>query len=51
MRRKKLLRECILLFIIVVVYTILTKVFDVAAVGPQNSEVGFSTINHYLAMQ
>ena len=51
MRRKKLLRECILLFIIVVVYTILTKVFDVAAVGPQNSEVGFSTINHYLALK
>lgn len=51
MRRKKLLRECILLFIIVIIYTILTKVFDVAAVGPQNSEVGFSTINHYIALK
>ena len=51
MRRKKLLRECIFLFIIVVVYTILTKYFDVASVGPQNSKVGFSTINHFISLK
>lgn len=34
-----------LLFIAFIVFTVLVKTVDVAAVGPQGSEVGFSTIN------
>ena len=33
------------LFVLFIIWTILVKVVDVAPIGPQNTEVGFSTIN------
>ena len=35
------------LFVLAVLFTILVKVIDVAAIGPNNSEVGFASINKF----
>ncbi len=37
----------IITFLIAITYTILVKIVDVAAIGPNNTEVGFSTINGF----
>lgn len=47
MKKKRNIIICIALTIISVVYTILVKIIDVKAIGPKNSEVGFSTMNGY----
>lgn len=39
----------IILSIIAIVYTILVKIIDVQSIGPNNSSVGFSTINKYFS--
>lgn len=43
--RKKLVYTNLILFVIVIVYTLLVKNVDTAAIGPNGSVVGFSTIN------
>ena len=37
----------VVLVIISVIYTILVKIIDVLPIGPNNSKVGFGTINNY----
>ena len=37
----------IITFLITITYTILVKIVDVAAIGPNTTEVGFSTINGF----
>jgi len=44
-KKKKYLIVSILLFIIAIIYTILVKNVDLAIIGPNNSEVGFSRLN------
>ena len=38
---------CVILLIVACVYTFLVTKIDVKAIGPQNTSVGFSTINKY----
>ena len=44
---KKNIILSIVLVIISVIYTILVKIIDVLPIGPNNSKVGFGTINNY----
>lgn len=44
-KRRKLFLTTFILFMIFIVYTVLVKYYDVAAIGPKNSVVGFSGIN------
>ncbi len=48
-KTKKNFTISIILVAIAILYTILVKVVDVGPVGPQNSEVGFATINKAVA--
>ena len=45
---KKQLETAIGLLIVFILYTISLSLFDVQKIGPQHSEVGFSTINQYV---
>lgn len=45
---KKCLMITISILIIAVLYTILVKTVDVASIGPNGSEVGFSTLNRFV---
>lgn len=45
---KKCLMIAISFLIIAVLYTILVKTVDVASIGPNGSEVGFSTLNRFV---
>ena len=45
---KKQLETAIGLLIVFILYTIYLSLFDVQKIGPQHSEVGFSTINQYV---
>lgn len=48
-QKKKIQRNFVVtgvLFLAFILYTILVKVVDVQAIGPENSSVGFATINH-----
>lgn len=45
--KKKNIITSITMIILAVVYTILVKIIDVAPIGPNNSEVGFSKINGF----
>jgi undecaprenyl-diphosphatase len=47
-KRRKLFVTTGILFVIAVVYTLLVKYYDVAAIGPKGSEVGFSGINEVI---
>ena len=51
MRKKLLVRETAMLLMISIVYTLCIKMIDVSPVGPQNTKVGFSTINHFISMK
>ena len=44
-KNKKAIMISVVLFIISIIYIILVKNVDVASIGPQGSEVGFSSIN------
>lgn len=46
--RKKSALRTLILWIAFVVFTVLVKVVDVQAVGPQGSQVGFATLNQAL---
>ena len=45
--KKKNIITSITMIILAVIYTILVKIIDVAPIGPNNSEVGFSKINGF----
>lgn len=45
-KKKKLIS--FILFLIAIVFTILVKLIDVKAIGPDNSVVGFATINQFV---
>lgn len=45
--KKKNIVTSITMIILAVIYTILVKIIDVAPIGPNNSEVGFSKINGF----
>lgn len=45
--KKKNIITSITMIILAVVYTILVKIIDVAPIGPNNSQVGFSKINSF----
>ena len=42
---------CSLLIVLAILYTILVKTVDLSAIGPNNSIVGFSTINNFFFSQ
>ena len=44
-KRRKLFIATGIIFAIAVIYTLLVKYYDVAAIGPDNSKVGFAGIN------
>ena len=46
-KKQKLLITVIVLFLISIIYTLLIKYVDVATVGKENVEVGFSTLNKF----
>ena len=43
--KKELIKTTIILFLISIIYTLLVKYYDVAAIGPNKTSVGFKTIN------
>lgn len=45
MNKKKNLFIVIALFVISIIYTLLVRYVDVSSIGPNNSSIGFSTIN------
>ena len=45
--KKKNIITSITMIILAVIYTVLVKIIDVAPIGPNNSEVGFSKINGF----
>ena len=45
MKNKKILIECITTFVLFIIFTIIIKIVDVQSIGPENSKVGFSSIN------
>ena len=47
MNKKRNIIISVILTIISVIYTYLVKVVDVKEIGPNNSSVGFSTINNW----
>ena len=47
MNKKRNIILSIVFTIISVIYTVVVKVVDVAAIGPEQSEVGLSTINSW----
>ena len=47
MKNKRNVIMCIVLTIISILYTILVKVVDVRNIGPQDSSVGFSSLNEW----
>ena len=47
MNMKKYLKPAVILLVVSVIYTILVKVVDVSAIGPNGSKVGFATINNW----
>ncbi len=47
MRRDKLLKTTIALILLSIIYTLLVKYIDVKSIGPQDSSVGFASINDY----
>lgn len=44
-KKKELIETTIILFLISIIYTLLVKYYDVAAIGPNKTSVGFKTIN------
>ena len=46
MKKKRNIILCIILTFISILYTILVKVIDVKSIGPNNSKVGFASINN-----
>ena len=44
-KRTKLIIISLILLVIAIVYTVLVKTVDVKAIGPNNSEVGFASLN------
>lgn len=48
MKKKKNVVINVVLIFISIAYTVLVKFFDVKNIGPNNTEVGFSTINNYV---
>lgn len=47
MKRNDLLKITIICILISIIYTILVKYMDVAAIGPEQSKVGFASMNSY----
>ncbi|MBR2678917.1 MAG: phosphatase PAP2 family protein [Bacilli bacterium] len=47
MKRNDLLKITIICILISIIYTILVKYMDVAAIGPEQSKVGFAGMNSY----
>ncbi len=48
-KNKKDIIICILLMLIFLIFTLLVKFFDVKNIGPNNSSVGFSTLNSFIS--
>lgn len=48
MKNKKNILICILLVLISIIYTILVKYVDTSIIGPNNSTVGFSSLNSFV---
>ena len=47
-KRRKEILLCGGLFAIAIIYTLLVKYIDVQAIGPNDSLVGFATINNFM---
>ena len=45
MNNKKNIEKCVLLLIIFLIYTFMIKFIDVKAIGPENTSVGFASLN------
>ena len=47
-KRKLLLLVGVGLLAVFVIWTVLVRIVDVRAIGPQGSSVGFATVNQYI---